>query len=69
MNSKSCDYLYKFKLVSVLLTLIASAIDVALASLMPLSDQSKLVSVLFTLMASVIEVIEVNLIEVIEYNF
>ena len=44
----------KFKLVRVLLTLIASAIDVALASLILLLDKWKLVRVLLTLIASAI---------------
>ena len=45
----------KFKLVSVLLTLIASAIDVGPASLIPLLDQSKKVSILLTLIASTMD--------------
>ena len=52
----------KFKLVRVLLTLIASVIDVALASLISLLDKCKLVRVLLTLIASAINVAPASLI-------
>ena len=52
----------KFKLVSVLLTLIASAIDVAPASLIRLWDKIKLVDVLLTLIALAIYVAPASLI-------
>ena len=52
----------KSKLVSVLLTLIASAIDVAPASPIPLPNKNTLVSVLLTLIASATDIAPASLI-------